>query len=60
MTTRWRDDVADTLANSRLAADGWLSAAALAHHRRQLLDGKAATLQQWYLYVLEHRSREIL
>jgi hypothetical protein len=41
-----------------MAADGWLTAAALAHHRRQLLDGKASTLQQWYVYVLEHWYRE--
>jgi hypothetical protein len=40
MTTRWRDDVADTFANSRLAADGWLTAAAPNHHRWQLSDGK--------------------
>jgi hypothetical protein len=29
MTTRWRDDVADTFGNARLAADGWLTAGSL-------------------------------
>src|SRR5215831_13824766 len=58
MTTRWREDVADTLAGSRLAADGWLTEGGLARYRRQLLDGKEATLQQWYVYVLEHWYRE--
>ena len=58
LTTRWRDEVADSLAGSRLAADGWLSAAALARYRKQLLEGKAGTLQQWYVCVLEHWYRE--
>src|SRR5579862_322915 len=58
MTARWRDDVADTLADSRLAADGWFTAEGLARYRAQLLGGKQATLQQWYVYVLEHWFRE--
>ena len=58
MTTRWRDDVAESLADSRLAADGWLSAGALARYRKKLSDGSEATLQQWYVYVLEHWYRE--
>jgi asparagine synthase (glutamine-hydrolysing) len=58
LTTRWRDDVADVLADSRLAADGWLTAGGLARYRRQLLGGEEATLQQWYVYVLEHWYRE--
>ena len=57
VTTRWRDDVADTLANSRLAADGWLSAGGIARYRAQLLNGSQGTLQQWYVYVLEHWYR---
>jgi asparagine synthase (glutamine-hydrolysing) len=58
VTTRWRDDVGETLANSRLAADGWLSGGELARYRKELLHGKEATLQQWYVYVLEHWYRE--
>jgi asparagine synthase (glutamine-hydrolysing) len=58
LTTRWRDDVADTLESSRLAADGWLTGEGLARYRKQLLDGKEATLQQWYVYVLERWYRE--
>jgi asparagine synthase (glutamine-hydrolysing) len=58
LTTRWRDEAADSLADSRLAADGWLTAAALARYRKQLLDGGEATLQQWYVCVLEHWYRQ--
>jgi asparagine synthetase B (glutamine-hydrolysing) len=58
VTTRWRDDVADTFANSRLAADGWLTAGGLARYRKQLSEGKEGSLQQWYVYVLEHWYRE--
>jgi len=58
ITTRWRDDVADVLANSRLAADGWLDGGALARCRQELLAGRQATLQHWYVYVLEHWYRE--
>ena len=58
IATRWRDDVADTLGNSRLAADGWLSREGLDRYRRQLANGREGTLQQWYLYVLEHWYRE--
>ena len=57
MTTRWRDDVADTFANARLAADGWLTAGGLARYRKQLSDEKEVSLQQWYVYVLEHWYR---
>jgi asparagine synthase (glutamine-hydrolysing) len=57
VTTRWRDDVADILAGSRLAADGWLTAEALARCRQELMTGRQATLQQWYVYVLEHWYR---
>jgi asparagine synthase (glutamine-hydrolysing) len=58
VTSRWREDAADTLANSQLAADGWLTAGGLARYRTQLFDRKEGTLQQWYVYVLEHWYRE--
>jgi len=58
MTSRWREDVADTLADSRLAADGWLTEGGLTRYRKRLLEGKEGTLQQWYVYVLEHWYRE--
>jgi asparagine synthase (glutamine-hydrolysing) len=60
MTTRWRDEVADAFANSRLAADGWLSGGGLARYRNQLLTQNQGTVQQWYAYVLEHWYREQL
>ncbi len=57
VATRWREDVAGALADSRLAADGWLSAGGLARYRQQLSSGREGTLQQWYVYVLEHWYR---
>ena len=58
LTSRWREEVADTLAHSRLAADGWLTADGVSRYRQQLLAGGEATLQQWYVYVLEHWYRQ--
>ncbi len=57
VATRWRDDVAEILGDSRLAADGWLSEVGLARYREQLANGREGTLQQWYVYVLEHWYR---
>lgn len=57
MTTRWKSRVSDAFSSSRLAAEGWIDGKSLATSWQSAQSAGRASLQLWYLYVLEHWFR---
>ena len=53
MLDRWRSDVDEAFAHSKLVEEGWIQAAGLSQAWQRAKNSGSVNLQLWYLYVLE-------